>query len=84
MCIAHAEGPDLCFFAFGVTVFLPLPLRTDPHTAKLTRTSARHHLHAWNSAHIEDMYAKNITKAFQKHFVTDMQALGYVNACPYL
>ena len=28
------------------------------------------------SAHIEDMYAKNITKAFQKHFVTDTQALG--------
>lgn len=30
------------------------------------------------SAHIEDMYAKSITKAFQKHFVTDPQALGYV------
>ncbi|KAG0300722.1 hypothetical protein BGZ98_008953, partial [Dissophora globulifera] len=27
-------------------------------------------------AHIEDLYAKNITKAFQKHFVTDAQALG--------
>ncbi|GJJ71390.1 hypothetical protein EMPS_03740 [Entomortierella parvispora] len=31
-------------------------------------------------AHIEDMYAKNITKAFQKHFVTDMQALGTFTA----
>ncbi|KAG0006515.1 hypothetical protein BGZ80_005263, partial [Entomortierella chlamydospora] len=27
-------------------------------------------------AHIEDMYAKSITKAFQKHFITDTQALG--------
>ncbi|KAF9388193.1 hypothetical protein BGX21_000375, partial [Mortierella sp. AD011] len=27
-------------------------------------------------AHIEDIYAKSITKAFQKHFVTDTQALG--------
>ncbi|KAF9431258.1 hypothetical protein BGZ76_000503, partial [Entomortierella beljakovae] len=27
-------------------------------------------------AHIEDMYAKNITKAFQKHFITDPQVLG--------
>ncbi|KAG0270721.1 hypothetical protein BGZ95_001602 [Linnemannia exigua] len=31
-------------------------------------------------AHIEDMYAKNITKAFQKHFVTDIQALGTFTA----
>ncbi|KAF9956874.1 hypothetical protein BGZ72_002385 [Mortierella alpina] len=31
-------------------------------------------------AHIEDMYAKNITKAFQKHFVTDTQALGTFTA----
>lgn len=27
-------------------------------------------------AHIEDLYAKSITKAFQKHFVSDTQALG--------
>ncbi|KAG0342851.1 hypothetical protein BG004_005567 [Podila humilis] len=27
-------------------------------------------------AHIEDLYAKSITKAFQKHFVTDSQTLG--------
>ncbi|KAG0239516.1 hypothetical protein BGW41_007623 [Actinomortierella wolfii] len=27
-------------------------------------------------AHIEDMYAKSITKAFQKHFVTDPSILG--------
>ncbi|KAG0028705.1 hypothetical protein BGZ81_004494 [Podila clonocystis] len=27
-------------------------------------------------AHIEDLYAKNIAKAFQKHFVSDTQALG--------
>ncbi|KAF9148216.1 hypothetical protein BG015_010063 [Linnemannia schmuckeri] len=32
------------------------------------------------SAHIEDMYAKSITKAFQKHFVTDPQALGTFTA----
>ncbi|KAG0041153.1 hypothetical protein BGZ83_002236, partial [Gryganskiella cystojenkinii] len=31
-------------------------------------------------AHIEDMYAKNITKAFQKHFVTDTHALGTFTA----
>ncbi|KAF9102349.1 hypothetical protein BGX29_004695 [Mortierella sp. GBA35] len=31
-------------------------------------------------AHIEDMYAKSITKAFQKHFVTDTQALGTFTA----
>ncbi|KAG0367765.1 hypothetical protein BGX24_003104, partial [Mortierella sp. AD032] len=31
-------------------------------------------------AHIEDLYAKNITKAFQKHFVTDIQALGTFTA----
>ncbi|KAK5810224.1 Muniscin C-terminal mu homology domain-containing protein [Linnemannia elongata] len=31
-------------------------------------------------AHIEDMYAKSITKAFQKHFVTDPQALGTFTA----
>ncbi|KAF9133108.1 hypothetical protein BGW39_010542 [Mortierella sp. 14UC] len=28
----------------------------------------------------QDMYAKNITKAFQKHFVTDTQALGTFTA----
>ncbi|KAF8974138.1 hypothetical protein BGZ46_009735 [Entomortierella lignicola] len=27
-------------------------------------------------AHIEDMYAKNITKAFQRNFITDPQSLG--------
>ncbi|KAF9940092.1 hypothetical protein BGZ65_008266 [Modicella reniformis] len=31
-------------------------------------------------AHIEDIYAKSITKAFQKHFVTDAQALGTFTA----
>ncbi|KAI8350567.1 Muniscin C-terminal mu homology domain-containing protein [Mortierella sp. GBAus27b] len=31
-------------------------------------------------AHIEDMYAKSITKAFQKHFVTDTQTLGSFTA----
>ncbi|KAG0248610.1 hypothetical protein BG011_010085, partial [Mortierella polycephala] len=31
-------------------------------------------------AHIEDMYAKSITKAFQKHFVTDTHALGTFTA----
>ncbi|KAK3812193.1 MAG: Muniscin C-terminal mu homology domain-containing protein [Benniella sp.] len=31
-------------------------------------------------AHIEDAYAKSITKAFQKHFVTDAQALGTFTA----
>ncbi|KAF9580750.1 hypothetical protein BGW38_002476, partial [Lunasporangiospora selenospora] len=31
-------------------------------------------------AHIEDMYAKSITKAFQKHLVTDTHALGTFNA----
>ncbi|KAG0286321.1 hypothetical protein BGZ96_009544 [Linnemannia gamsii] len=31
-------------------------------------------------AHIEDMYAKSITKAFQKHFITDPQALGTFTA----
>ncbi|KAF9187952.1 hypothetical protein BGZ50_001683, partial [Haplosporangium sp. Z 11] len=31
-------------------------------------------------AHIEDMYAKSISKAFQKHFVTDTQALGTFTA----
>ncbi|KAF9106529.1 hypothetical protein BGX27_009116, partial [Mortierella sp. AM989] len=31
-------------------------------------------------AHIEDVYAKNITKAFQKHFITDPQALGTFTA----
>ncbi|KAF8935756.1 hypothetical protein BGZ58_004808 [Dissophora ornata] len=31
-------------------------------------------------AHIEDLYAKSITKAFQKHLVTDAQALGTFTA----
>ncbi|KAI7822710.1 Muniscin C-terminal mu homology domain-containing protein [Gamsiella multidivaricata] len=55
----------------------------DAVQARLRRGKALHEQFAnyfKERAHIEDMYAKNISKAFQKHFVTDTQALGTFTA----
>ncbi|KAI1316777.1 hypothetical protein EDD11_009516 [Mortierella claussenii] len=55
----------------------------DAVQTRLKRAKALHEQFAnyfKERAHIEDIYAKSITKAFQKHFITDSQALGTLTA----